>query len=624
MDGDGRGTPAYMAPEQSSALPGAVTVRSDVYGLGAILWELLTGKPPAQQRHVDELLRLRADISSDLAAIVVQCLEEAPERRYASALALAADLRRYLAREFVEARNPGQLERWARKARRHPVAWSLVAALVATAVTGVASVVIQWRRAEAHLTTSQQETIRANANLSDAEAAIVALSQAVEDGNFAATILGLPASESNDALTRLHDHALRQARMNEQSLEFLATTACRQASGHSLQGDDVAAEAGYRQAFDVWRRALLAEAPWIEINRSAVHCAYVYELHQRKLNGGKTPTNYIDGTRVMSMLNAEDELDAAWLTAYAAMLEKRSGILRQYERFTEAEWHADSAASIFRVLRNIRAVNVELLVGEARALHQRALAQSRQLEYERAVASWQMAMKLIEGTHGESPTNPEVARWLAKIQAGYVRHVWNRGNLRQVRKEADEARAILEALLTSKSPDDAAAAPSEEVLDLADMQFACGDLCETERRLNEATAFWRPALEHFTAYYLHHAPQPAERLRCARLAFQLAQASRSLGKLGDAEANYLLAVEWVRPILVRRAPREDVVKLMAACYDARGDIAWRDGRMVEAGGAFDSSFEVLQINASARRFDNDARRAERQAQQARRDRVGGN
>jgi serine/threonine-protein kinase len=144
------GTPSYMAPEQARGDKRALGPPTDVYALGAILYELLTGRPPfcaesgsatLQQVVADEPVppaRLNPRVPRDLTTICLKCLSKAPPRRYASAAALAEDLRRYLRGEPIAARPAGRLERLARWARRRPAAAALLtgALLVLAAVLG--------------------------------------------------------------------------------------------------------------------------------------------------------------------------------------------------------------------------------------------------------------------------------------------------------------------------------------------------------------------------------------------------------------------------------------------------------------------------------------------------------
>ena len=144
------GTPSYMAPEQAAGKIKEIGPGTDIYSLGAILYELLTGRPPFLADTPFETIMqvmgaepvaprtLQPKVPRDIEIICLKCLEKTPAKRYASALDLADDLRRFIEGEPISARPATRVERIRKWIRRHPAAAAMIA-VAAVAVTAMVS-----------------------------------------------------------------------------------------------------------------------------------------------------------------------------------------------------------------------------------------------------------------------------------------------------------------------------------------------------------------------------------------------------------------------------------------------------------------------------------------------------
>jgi WD40 repeat protein len=182
------GTPSYMAPEQAEGQPERTGPASDIYALGAILYEVLTARPPFQgaspmetlswvlNREPAPIRRLRPETPRDLETICLKCLQKEPGQRYATALDLAEDLRRFLDGVPIHARPVGAAERFLKWVQRRPAVAVLLAAVLLVSATGLGLVFWQWSRAEARALAEAEARQRAQ----DREAAERRARQEVE------------------------------------------------------------------------------------------------------------------------------------------------------------------------------------------------------------------------------------------------------------------------------------------------------------------------------------------------------------------------------------------------------------------------------------------------------------
>ena len=170
LSGVRMGTPSYMAPEQVIGKSGTIGPAADIYALGALLYEMLTGRPPfrgetaaeteRQVMHEEPVSpsRLNTKVPRDLETICLKCLSKEPERRYASAAALADDLKRFGEGRPIQARPVGWVERAWRWGRRNPTgAALLVTALALVAVASGGGVWLVQQRAERRAEAARQE-----------------------------------------------------------------------------------------------------------------------------------------------------------------------------------------------------------------------------------------------------------------------------------------------------------------------------------------------------------------------------------------------------------------------------------------------------------------------------------
>jgi WD40 repeat protein/serine/threonine protein kinase len=218
------GTPSYMAPEQARGSMKEIGPPTDVYALGAVLYECLTGRPPFKAATpVDTILevlgdepvpprRLNAKVPRDLETVCLMCLRKEAARRYGTAQKLADDLRRFLDRRPVEARPVGSWERSVKWARRRPAVAALVAVSALAVIGGLAAAGTLWHNAEARAATVRQLGA-AQEELTDRQARLAALEVDLDDHRR--RLDTLQKDLEAEITTKEADIATKQVRLRE-------------------------------------------------------------------------------------------------------------------------------------------------------------------------------------------------------------------------------------------------------------------------------------------------------------------------------------------------------------------------------------------------------------------------
>jgi tetratricopeptide (TPR) repeat protein len=561
------GTPAYMAPEQAEGRTQEVGPAADVWALGVILYESLTGRPPfrgettldtlSQVRSAEPVPpgRLQPKLPRDLETICLKCLEKQPRRRYASARDLAEDLRRYLAGEPIRARPVGVGQRVWKWMRRRPLAATALAGSVLAVLVGAAGVAWHLDQMKAALGLARQEKERAEqfAAEADRQAKLAGTQQARAEANFR-KVLTLaerlvhrpgslpPASGSPEDRER--------RRLLEEMERFFLTFL-----------HDNPADPAVRQ-----------ETAW-----ACQRAAQMYQSLGRR-------------DRALELLRRAVDLQEALVKEYPGEVDYAQDLGQSHHdlgalhaeagRFADAEAELGKALQLRQRLAAEEPDNADY-VGELAQTRQ-ALAEvyDQQGDLARAVAGYREAEAGFAALAQDHPDKTEYATAQALCRRALGELEWRQGRPDQAEKEYTAALEVLRRL-------NRGASGSEESIEaLAQTLNSLGEVHRGAGRLDRAEAIHREALTLFERLARQYPESATHRHDLAHTRNQLGMIHTATGRLAEAEADHR-AAQVLYDELIHEDPRDPWNRSgLAYTHTHLGHLRVSEGRLAEAEAAY--------------------------------------
>jgi eukaryotic-like serine/threonine-protein kinase len=420
MQGQLLGTPAYMAPEQARGEHDRVTTRTDIYGLGAILYEVLTGVPPFSAPKSTEIIRKVCQenpvpprervshLSPAIEAVCVKALSKDPAGRYATATELATEVQRFVADQPVSAYPEPWTTRLMRWGRRHKVAVSTAAGLLVTATVALAvsAVLIARERNEAE---AQGEQARQAVNL---------LTQAA-DINFDEQLDPLQKKFLEKALAYYENFTSRAA--DDPSVRLEHGRAYQQMGDIQRKLGRLAdSETSYRRALTFLEPLAAPAGADHDVKRSLARTRTLLAdlLVRRGADAGQSAELYQKALAVQQVL-ADPQKDKAAATEdrlrLGQTLKSQADLLRLNGRFAQAKPVFDQAIAELERAHAADAEHPEIRNELALAVDARGWVNRETGDFTAAETDFGRALELLEKLVAEFPTVPRHREVLAKV-----------------------------------------------------------------------------------------------------------------------------------------------------------------------------------------------------------------
>jgi tetratricopeptide (TPR) repeat protein/tRNA A-37 threonylcarbamoyl transferase component Bud32 len=562
------GTPAYMAPEQAAGRNREIGPPADIYALGAILYDLLVGKPPLRGESVVDTLqlvqtvepvaprKLQPKVPRDLETICLKCLQKAPASRYASAEALADDLRRFLNGEPILARPVPAWERAAKWARRRPAAAALLvvscAAAIALAVGGWAYARLETERATEALrlrgeANEQRDQAVANKKTADRERDQAIRNKEIAEDNF---------RHAREAVELMLTRVGQEKLANEPRME-------------KVRRDLLAGALDFYQRF-------LKERGNDPLLRWETARAYqrVGDIHEMLGEDDEAETAYRASNGLLTKLQEESPDNADYRRDHATTLNNLGNLLNKNGRLKEAEQAYSDAMALRGPLTTAADRREQATLDNNLA----TLLQTRH-QFAQAEQAQRRALAVLGQLIADLPQQPQYRQEQARCLGNLGELLAKTGRLADAAKALESSRDTLQQL-AAKNP-----TVTDYRVELAASSDRLGNLWR-DSQPRKAEVAYRRALGLREELVADFPTVPAYRQALASSHNNLAIALQAAGKQPAADQAYRDALA-VQEKLVADFPRIPAFRReLASSLNNRGILLQQTNRPAEAEKAY--------------------------------------
>jgi serine/threonine protein kinase len=622
MTGDLVGTLRYMSPEQALANLALVDHRTDVYSLGATLYELLTLEPAFPGRDRQELLRqigfeeprpprsLNRAVPAELETIVLKAMEKNPAERYATAQELADDLERWLKDEPIRARRPTLLQRGRKWARRHgAVVWAAgisLAVLLVTVIVGltVGLLAVEHQRqktdlANLALTDEQQRTKdaldREAKRRLQAQQALDTLSSKLIDDWLAMQRVLLPDHKQFlEQALQLYEQFAVDTGQDEVARAAVAGAHVRVGIIRYVLGQMQQAEAAYQRGHALYA-ALAAELPrqpryrW-QLAQTEGRLATLFSGTGRAQQAEQA---YRRAVEIQERLTGEFPLAPEYWRDLASSYFGLASLFDQTGRRPEAEKAFGQALTIWRRLVKAfpRVPDYRMELARGQNNHGISLANGGRLQ--EAEEAFREAVALGAGLANEFPNDRAYRRPLANFYNSLGKLLGGTGRPEEEEVAYGQALAILKPLAA-----DFPAVP-EYRLALARSLMNLGVLLQDTRRPQRAEEAYAQALALLNLLAADYPTVPEYRHNLAMAHFNLGRLLLQSGRTRDAEGHYRAALPILNQLAGEFPKVPDYQWDLGTCHSALGVVLKFTGRVPAAEKEYRTALGVLKPLAAA-------------------------